>query len=201
MVKEIKVKEFNFNEVEGITKNQLIQHYKLYEGYVKSINKIWNILRYKEKYDKPNTTYSEMRSLKLGESYALNGVKLHEMYFENLGGKNNKIYGDINKLIIRDYGSYEKWEKRFIDTALSMRGWVVLAYDEIDNCLHTIGQDGHDMGSIWKSHPLLVLDVYEHAYMIDFGINRREYIDIFINNIDWDVVNTRLHKLFFKQNL
>ncbi|WP_432401588.1 superoxide dismutase [Wukongibacter sp. M2B1] len=188
----IKAKDFDFRSVKGISMNQLTQHYKLYEGYVKKINEIWGILEKREDFPNPNTTYSSMRSLKLGESYALDGVKLHQLYFENLGGDSTRPYGPILDLIERDYGSYSNFEDRFKDVGLSMRGWAVLAIDPIDNRLHIYGQDSHDQGVVWNAFPLLVLDVYEHAYMIDFGIDRSRYIDVFMKNINFDVVNTRL---------
>lgn len=188
----VKLKKFNFTDVKDISRNQLTQHYKLYEGYVKKINEIWSILERKEDFKNPNSTYSTMRSLKLGESYALDGVKLHELYFENLGGNSTRPFGPILQLIIKDYGSYSNFENRFKDVGLSMRGWAVLAIDPIDNRLHIYGQDSHDKGVIWNAFPLLVLDVYEHAYMIDFGIDRSKYIDVFMKNINFDIVNRRL---------
>ncbi|WP_425449806.1 superoxide dismutase [Dethiothermospora halolimnae] len=195
----VKLKKFNFSNVKGLSSNQLKQHYQLYKGYVNKINEIWSILDSKTDFKNPNSTYSEIRSLKLGESYSLDGVKLHELYFENLGGHNNAPYGEIKTLIDRDFGSYKNFITRLKDVGLSMRGWAVLAIEPIDQRLHVFGQDAHDVGAIWKSHPLLVLDVYEHAYMIDFGIDRKEYIDIFIDNIDWKVVNKRL-RMFYKHH-
>lgn len=191
-MKKIIPKKFNFNKVDGISINQLNQHYKLYEGYVSKLNEIWGILDQNIIYKNPNSTYSKIRSLKLGESYSLDGVKLHELYFENLGGGNNKPFGEVLKLINRDFNSYETFIKRFKNIGLSMRGWVVLAIDPIDDRLHIFGSDAHDVGAIWNSYPLLIMDVYEHAYMIDFGINKKDYIDIFIENINWNVVNKRL---------
>lgn len=191
MVK-IKAKNYDFERVKGISMNQLMQHYKLYEGYVKKINEIWSILAKKENFKDSNSTFSEMRSIKLGESYALDGVKLHELYFGNLGGNSTQPFGPILELIIRDYGSYSNFANRFKDVGLSMRGWAVLAIDPIDNRLHIYGQDSHDKGLVWNAFPLLVLDVYEHAYMIDFGIDRSKYIDVFMKNIKFDIVNMRL---------
>jgi len=80
----------------------------------------------------------------------------------------------------------------FTNTGLSMRGWVVLIQGEYNGKLRIIGQDSHDDGTVYNGKPILVLDVYEHAYMIDFGIDRKEYIKVFFENINWDVVNKRL---------
>lgn len=186
----IEPKSFDFSSTKGFSLNQLEQHYILYEGYVKNINKIFSILRDRDHLT-TGTTYSEARSLALGESYALNGVKLHEYYFENMVYPQDLPFGIIYKWILRDYGSFEKWKKQFIEFALSVRGWVIYAFDPINMRTHIIGQDEHDKGSIWQSAPLLVLDVYEHAYMIQFGIDRKAYINTFFNNINWEVVNQR----------
>ncbi|OPJ56753.1 superoxide dismutase [Alkalithermobacter paradoxus] len=192
MKKYVEAKKFNFEDIKGISKRQLLQHYTLYEGYVNKVNEIWSELSKNLDYENPNQTYSQIRSLKLGESFAVNGTKLHEMYFENLGGERNKPYGEILKLIEERYGFYEFFKKRFRDIGLSVRGWVILAIDSIDRNIHIFGSDAHDVGSIWLSYPLLIMDVYEHAYMIDFGVDRRKYIDEFFNNINWKVVNDRL---------
>jgi len=193
-------KTYDFSTVKGMSPKQLKQHYQLYEGYVKKYNEIGNILKSNSNLGIPNATYSEIRSLKLGESYALDGIKLHELYFENLVGFHKPPSGKVLNMIITRYGSYEKFIQLLKDVALSMRGWAVLAIDTIDDNLHIFGLDAHDVGAIWCAHPLLVLDAYEHAYMIDFGIDRKKYIDTFIANINWDVVNNRLDK-YYQANL
>lgn len=191
MNNQLTSKSFNFNNVKGISSNQLNQHYKLYQGYVNKINSIWENINNIALEDGANPTYGNYRSALLGQSYALNGVKLHELYFENLNGKVKGIPDSIHKAIIDTFESYEKFEKNFINCGLSVRGWCVLGYDSIDNKLHVYGFDSHDIGVIVSFTPLLVLDVYEHAYMIDFGIDRKAYIDVFMKNIDWAIVNDR----------
>ncbi|KNF09863.1 superoxide dismutase, Fe [Gottschalkia purinilytica] len=198
--KKLPLKKYNFDNVIGISKKQLDEHYELYKGYVKNTNKIWKILDETPEFKNSNPTYSPLRSLKLGESYALNGVKLHELYFENLNSRYNRPYGEIINLIERDFYSFERWVNIFKQTGLAMRGWAVLSIDPIDNRLHVYGLDAHDVGPIWKAYPLLVLDVYEHAYMIDFGVNRQRYIDVFFENINWKVVNKRLSDYYSKMN-
>lgn len=187
-------KEFDFQSIEGISKKQLTQHYQLYKGYVEKINFIWRKLK-EEKFTNPNTTYSPYRCLKSGESYALNGVKLHELYFGNLGGKKNKPYGKLFKKIKTDFGSFENWKKDFLDAGKSARGWVVVAFDLIDGKLRNYLCDAHDQGGIWNTLPVLVLDVYEHAYMIDFGIDRSKYLKVFMKNINWETCEDRYHEI------
>ncbi|WP_376774528.1 superoxide dismutase [Clostridium thailandense] len=187
-------KEYNFSSVQGMTLKQLQQHYKLYEGYVSKMNEIWNIPNNAKDFPNSNSTYSKMRSLKLGETYALDGVKLHELYFQNMTGDFNNPAGEIVKLIKRDFGSFEDFLGYLKEVGLSVRGWAILAIDPLDNRLHVFGSDAHDVGAVWNSYPLLVMDVYEHAYFLDFATDRSKYIDIFIKNINWKVVNQRLRQ-------
>lgn len=181
-------------EMPGFSKKQIEEHYQLYLGYVNKTNEVRQKLETADR-STANATYSELRSLKLGEDYAWDGVKLHEWYFENLGGKGGAPTGHVASLIRRDFESIERWEADFKATGLAFRGWAVLAYDMHDKCLHNYGSDAHDVGIIWCAMPLLVLDVYEHAYMIDYGIKRAAYIDAFLKNVDWEVVNHRLHEM------
>lgn len=185
-------KEYNFSSVQGITLKQLQEHYKLYEGYVSKINEIWNIPNNAKDFQNSNATYSKMRSLKLGETYALDGVKLHELYFQNMTGASNNPAGEIVRLIKREFNSYENFLEYLKEVGLAVRGWAILAIDPLDNRLHIFGSDAHDVGAVWNSYPLLVMDVYEHAYFMDFGTDRKKYIDTFIKNVNWRVVNSRL---------
>jgi Fe-Mn family superoxide dismutase len=108
-----------------------------------------------------------------------------------VGGAGQKPSGRILKLIEENFNSYPEWEKRFRGVGKSARGWAVLSFDYRDNKLHNYLLDAHDEGNTEETWPLLVLDVYEHAYMIDYGINREAYIDVFFKNINWNVVNKR----------
>jgi len=181
--KPVKLKKYDFSDVKGLSKEQLSQHYQLYKGYVQTVNRIWSG---EKKHD--------IRCIELTETYSVDGVKLHELYFGNLGNCSQKPFGSILNLIERDYGSYDEFEKLFKKVGAVMRGWVILAFDPLDERFHVYGQDTHDKGSIWDAIPLLVMDVYEHAYMIDFGIDKKRYINVFFNNIDWEVVDQRLVK-------
>ncbi len=193
MKNQIIEKKFDFQSIKGISSNQLMQHYQLYKNYVQKINQIWSELE-QNQFVNPNTTYSPYRALKDAETYALNGVKLHELYFENLGGTKNIPYGKILKKLIQDFGNYENWKTDLLNAGKSARGWVITAYDPIDKKIRNYLCDAHNKGGIWKAYPLLVLDVYEHAYMIDFGIKRDKYLDIFIQNINWEIIENRYNK-------
>lgn len=195
-MEKIEAKKFNFQGVYGLSENQLKQHEALYDNYVQKLNHIRMILTVENNYEDANSTFSKMRSLKLAESYALNGVKLHELYFENIIGSGRRPYPPIYNALKTHYTSAEIFISRFKAVGMAMRGWVLLVWDPFDEGLHIIGQDAHDEGSTITTIPLIVMDVYEHAYMIDYGISRKEYIETFIRNINWEVVNDRFLRIF-----
>lgn len=190
---QITAKNYNFPSIKGISQKQLEEHYKLYAGYVKKLNEIWNEQMNSAKFSSPNTTYGEPRNTKLGESYALNGVKLHELYFENLGGTGSKPSPELSNAMLRQFGSFDDFLMHLKNVGLSMRGWVTAVIDPLDGAIHVTGSDAHDAGSLWLSYPLIVLDVYEHAYFLDFGTDRKRYLDIVANDINWDVASKRFN--------
>ena len=197
MAQEFTAKELKAadRQLDGISENQIDQHYGvLYKGYVNKLNEIRAKLESVDR-SKANQTYSEFRALKIEEGFALDGAKLHELYFDNLGGKGGQPTGKIMEMIQKSFGSYEAWETDFKACGMAARGWVILAYDWYDNMVHNYCCDAHNQGGIWSASPVMVLDTYEHAYMIDYGVKRPPYIDTFMKNLDWDVVNERLGKL------
>lgn len=191
------VKPLKYKSISGFSEKQLSEHHDvLYAGYVKKLGEL------REKLEKAdlataNATYSELRELKVEETFALNGVKLHEGYFDNLGGKGGKATETLLKWIENDFGSFEKWSNEFKALGVCARGWVVLAFDTYDKKLHNYVCDVHNQGGIWGAVPLLILDVYEHAYFLDYATGRKSYIEAFMNAIDWKFVNSlvTLHKL------
>ncbi len=185
----------NLATVEGISKNQLDQHLGLYKGYVTKINDIENqILGMSIEQDKMNATYSPYRELHAEQTYALNGVILHEYYFENIGGAKKKATETemVHKIFTQEFGSWDNYVNHLVAVGKSMRGWAMTGYNMRDHRVHNYGMDLHNQGVPVNVIPLLVLDVYEHAYMIDFGTKRAAYIDAFLGNVDWGVVDQRL---------
>lgn len=183
------------NTINAVSKQQYDVHLALYEGYINKINEIWNELKTDGDREKANATYSKYRGLKKGETYALDGVILHELYFDNLGGNSNTPGGIALGLINRDFGSLEAWRADFVACGKAARGWAVLCYDHRSQSLHNILCDAHDEGSIWNAYPLLVMDVYEHAYFIDYQNKKADYIEKFMQDINWDAVNRRAARL------
>lgn len=192
-------KKFELKGLEGISENQITQHRDiLYNGYVTKLNEI------EEKQKKvdittANQSFSDLRALKADETFAYNGVVLHEYYFENLGGKGGKPKGKLSDMIAREFGSFEKFNDFFKACGMAARGWVMLALSAYDGKLHVYDLDTHNFNVPINVHPILVMDVYEHAYAIDYGVKRPPYIEAFMKNIDWDVCSQRLEKINIDQ--
>lgn len=191
-----KIKEFTIaGKIPNFSKKQLEEHLTLYKGYVNKFNEIeLKLTNGLEKGDTPNKTYSRFRALKLSETYAENGSILHELYFENLSSSQQTVGKKMEKLIKRNWGTLEGFKKDLFNCALASRGWVMTAYSFYDKRVRNYVLEEHNQTVPVMTMPLLVLDVYEHAYMIDFGINRSAYLDIFWNQINWDVVEQRIAK-------
>ncbi|MBZ1348805.1 MAG: superoxide dismutase [Candidatus Liptonbacteria bacterium] len=188
MAKEIIVKPLGITaDLNGITFKAVLEHFKLYEGYIKKINEIRTKIETVDK-QLANATYSEIGELKRQESFAADGVKLHEIYFSILGG-NGESSGKVAQLINRDFGSLENWMADMTAAGLSARGWVILSYDLADKSLHNYSADAHNVGLVVGTIPLITLDVYEHAYFMDYGVNRKGYIEAFFKNLNWKKID------------
>ncbi len=177
-------------EMDGISRRQIEEHYTLYQGYVNKTNEIRSKLEAVD-LSKANQTFSDVRELKVELSFAWNGVKLHELYFENLGGHGGQPTGKLLEALAANFGSFERWVEDVKASAMSARGWVVTALDE-DGKLYNYIADAHNSYGIWKAIPLVVLDTYEHAYVIDYGVKRPPYVEAFLKNVNWEAVAQRL---------
>jgi Fe-Mn family superoxide dismutase len=174
----------------GISEKTIqIHHDKLYVGYVAKMKEVAEKLAaMRENADAlaaANQSYSELRGLRDGETFATNGVYLHEHYFNVLGGK-GKAEGSLVDAIAEKWGSLETFMGMFSASGMAMRGWVVLAWDTHVGRLKIYGADAHNQGGVWGCIPVLVLDVYEHAYFIDYGSDRKAYIADWWKNLDWE---------------
>jgi len=178
--------------MEGFSDNLLKNHFTLYQGYVTNTNKLIEILTQMLKEGKVGTP--EFAELRRRFGWEFNGMKLHEYYFENLGGKGIlEKGGKLFKSISEDFGSYESWEKDFKATG-SMRGigWTVLYQDPATGKLINCWINEHDGGHLAGCAPILILDVFEHAFMIDYGLKRADYVEAFFQNINWIAAEGRL---------
>ena len=175
-------------ELDGISRETVEAHYRLYEGYVNKRNEILERLGSVD-LAAANQIYSEFRALKIELSFAIGGIKNHEIYFEHLGGDGGAPEGLIGQLIERDFGSVEDWARDLKATGMAGRGWAWTAYDWDEGRLFNYAGDAQNTFPIWNAAPLIALDVYEHAYWLDFQTDRGSSIDAFFANLDWEVVN------------
>ncbi len=192
MAYESKPLPFN-KDLVGISKNTIeIHHDKLYQGYVNKMNSIGETLgefAHKKIEVDANQTYSRLRALRMGETFATNGVYLHEYYFNVLGGDGNVPENALTTAIKEKWGSIENFVDYFTASGVAVRGWVVLAWDVQKGRLKVYGADSHNHGAVWGCIPLIVLDVYEHAYFMDYGSDRKTYIADFWKNLNWEAAN------------
>ncbi len=176
----------------GFSETLLKNHFTLYNGYVTNVNKVMDILSGMLKEGKIGTPeYSE---LKRRMGFEFDGMRLHEYYFENLGGKSalNKS-GKLAAKMASDFGSYENWEKDFKGTG-TMRGigWAILYQDNVTGQLINQWINEHEVGHPAGCIPVLVMDVFEHAFITDYQLKRADYIEAFFKNINWSAAEKRL---------
>ncbi len=176
----------------GFSDQLLKNHFTLYQGYVTNSNKLIEEIQALIKEGKIGTPqYAE---LKRRFGWEFNGMRLHEYYFENMTKNKVELNKDsaFYKKIQEDFGSWENWEKDFKSTgAMRGIGWAVLYYDPIAKKLFNTWINEHDVGHLAACPIILIMDVFEHAFMIDYGLKRADYIEAFFNAIDWNVVITR----------
>jgi len=181
--------------ISGLSNQLLENHFTLYAGYVTNTNKLAETL--KALLGEGKGSSPEYAELKRRFGWEFNGMRLHEYYFDNLTkagapcDKGSRFY----QKILEDYGSFEDWEKDFRAIA-GMRGigWVILYYDPQAHCLFNTWINEHDMGHLSGATPLLVLDVFEHAFMLDYGLKRADYITTILRAIDWGRVIQRFEQ-------
>ena len=182
--------------INGLSEQLLRDHFTLYNGYVTNFNKLNDILVTMEKDGKFGTP--EYAELNRRFGWEFNGMRLHEYYFGNLTkefkelDKNSALAADIEK----EWGSFEMWEKDFKAMA-AMRGigWIILYHDKQADRLFNVWINEHDVGHFAGAVPLLVMDVFEHAYIRDYGIKRADYIEVFMKNIDWNIADKRFKNI------
>ncbi len=182
-------KDFNrLKGMPGFSNQALDLHFTLYQGYVKNTNELLENL---SKIAANTPAYAEMKR-RLG--WEFDGMRLHELYFGNLGG-NGQMAPDskIARLLSEQFGSVENWANDFKATgAMRGIGWVVLYEDPVTGRLINTWINEHDVGHLAGGKPLLIMDVFEHAFIPDYGLKKGEYIEAFFKNIDWKAVDSRL---------
>jgi Fe-Mn family superoxide dismutase len=184
----------NFDHLFGLTgfSDQLLKnHFTLYQGYVTNANKL--SARFKELREANQMSTPEYAELKRRFGWEFNGMRLHELYFGNMSKEQRTISDSLKNKLAQEFGSYEQWEHDFKATgAMRGIGWTILAYDLAAELLFNIWINEHDVGHLAGAVPLLVLDVFEHAYMLDYGLKKADYIAAFMSAVHWEMVEKRL---------
>ena len=183
-------------EMDGISARTMDEHIKLYLGYVAKFNEGMEMLERmpEEFYEKANPTLSHLRAIKVDITRAIGGTKNHELYFGHLGGEGGKPEGRLLEQIEKDFGSYDRFYKELRATAMAARGWAWVAYDyDFKRLMIAIG-DEQNVYPIWNAQLILGIDVFEHAFFIDYGTAKGKYLDAFFANLDWKVVEENFEK-------
>jgi Fe-Mn family superoxide dismutase len=175
-------------KLKGLTDAQLDAHFTLYKGYITKLNEIEEKLATIDN-SKANYSFNEYSELKRREAVAFNGSFLHELYFENLGADSELSAGLAKAL--EAAGGKDKVVADLKAAAMCGPGWAVLTRNRRDNKLHTYFFAEHHLGLPIEQDLLVVLDSWEHAFMIDFGIARAKYLEAFVENIKWSEVSKR----------
>lgn len=186
---EYKAKDYsNLLGMPGFNDDLLKMHFQLYQGYVKNTNLLSGMLKTVD-----SSSY-EYGALKRRFGWEFDGMRLHELYFDNMGGKGSSLnpQSSLSQQLVKDFGSFDQWKKDFIATGM-MRGigWAVLYRDPNNGRLMNVWINEHDVGHLAGGDPILVMDVFEHAYITQYGLDKAKYIDAFFSNINWDAAVKR----------
>lgn len=187
-----KLKPLKFEEIPGLlTKAQVTPHYQAHYG-----GALKRLVIIEENLDRLHADKEPIG----GDAFALmqkdrvnrmNSVLLHELYFDGLTPKPGNPVEDIRAALAKRFGSLERWIEDFKATCMAANGWGILARDIVNGKLYNVASDLHEVGVIWLGQPLVVCDVYEHAFYVDYQNRKQEYVNKFVDFLDWDVVNRR----------
>ena len=178
----------------GFSDKQLDAHLFLYGGYVAKLNEIEEKLKAADR-SKANYSFNEYSELKRREAVAFNGTYLHQLYFENLSGRGGQPSDAFQAAATAAFGSWDAYVADVKGSAASTPGWVLTTRNRVDGALHNYIMYEHHIGLPAHQDILLALDCWEHAFFIDFGVKKADYLAAFLQNVDWNVVNQRFAAL------
>lgn len=187
-----KPKPLKYEEIPGLlTKEQVAPHYQAHYGgalkrYVALEGELQELLRGDEKLT--GYAYGAMHKDQVSR---MNSVLLHELYFDNLVPTPGEPREDIRAALADRFGSLDRWVEDLRGCAMAAGGWAILARDAVNGRLYNVASDLHEVGVIWLGQPLVVCDVYEHAFYVDYQNRKQEYVDKFVEYLDWDEINLR----------
>lgn len=187
-----KLKPLKFAEIPGLlTKAQVTPHYQAHYG-----GALKRLVTIEENLDKLHSGKEAIG----GDAFTLmqkdrvnrmNSVLLHELYFDGLTPNPGELQEDIRTGLARRFGSFDRWVEDFKASCMAANGWGILARDIVNGKLYNVASDLHEIGVIWLGQPLVVCDVYEHAFYVDYQNRKQEYVNKFVDFLDWDEINTR----------
>ncbi|MFO7155669.1 MAG: Fe-Mn family superoxide dismutase [Pseudomonadota bacterium] len=193
---KIEAKDFSYliGKVEAFSEAQLRAHFGLYQGYVNKLNEIRERLGKADR-STANYSFSEYSELRRREPVAYNGTVLHELFFQNLG-KDGDVSPELKKAIEESFGSYDAWMTDIRACLASAHGWALLVYDwNFKKVQNVLVQSEHHVG-LWPNMSVLAaIDAWEHAYMIDYGTKKPDYIAKVVGDLNWKVINERFSKI------
>lgn len=184
---------FNLN-TERLSETTKRVHEQLYNAYVDTFNKTSSALDGANEHESSSNS-SEFRSLKVDENYNFNAIKLHELYFHNIADQASEISVDALPYmrLSRDFGTFENWQFDFMATCQAARsGWAVLVFEPYKNVYMNVVVDSHNVGIPLGAVPVLVMDMWEHAYICDYENDKNDYIVAMMREINWNVVEARM---------
>jgi superoxide dismutase, Fe-Mn family len=192
MAREPKNYDHLIGKIKGLSENQLKAHFTLYQGYVKKLNEIEQKLGTVDK-SAPNYSYNDYSELKRREPVAYNGTFLHEAYFDNLGGEGTTPPEALKKACTESFGSWDNYITDVRAAAGSAHGWVLTVYGYADmKVRNVLVQSEHHVGLFMDTAVLVAVDVWEHAYFMDYGTKKPDYLTSVINGLNWDAIGKRV---------
>lgn len=185
-------KQFDI-KTERLSDQTKSDHVKLYKDYIDTFNRTSAQLDAVSRKD-ANAAGSEFRALKKVETYTLNAIYLHELYFANIGDPNSVLYSDTmaHMRLDRDFGGFSRWQDDFLACAMSAReGWVITCFNSFLKRYVNVVIDGDDQGVPLGCFPVVVLDVWAHSYFKDFTVDRKKYAREMMKELNWKVIEDR----------
>ena len=180
--------------LDGFSDKQLDAHLFLYGGYVAKLNEIEEKLKAADR-SKANYSFNEFSELKRREAVAFNGTYLHQLYFENLAAQGGAPSDALKAAVTAAFGSWDAYVADLKGCAASTPGWVLTTRNRVDGAIHNYIMYEHHIGLPAHQDVLLALDCWEHAFFIDFGVKKADYLAAFLKNVKWTEVNQRFAAL------
>jgi Fe-Mn family superoxide dismutase len=191
-MKSIQPKTFDsIRQLNCISLRAMEEHYRLYTGYVEKYNKLTAKFAYTLVQGGAYMT-GDMQSMKVDITYALAAIKNHELFFDILGGDGSSPTGDLAATISSEFGGMDQYLSDLRQTSMASRGWCWTAYDIDHGNLFNYPGSTQSAIPVWNTLPIVGIDMYGHAYLYDFGNNRRDYVEAVLKNLDWSKVAARL---------